>query len=145
MSLMIDHNEAMITYERLGALPLRPGALNPVAKLNTEQDPNGLDQHTKGAKLDMGKPRVSLVLGGFARALTEVAKVGTYGAKKYTDNGWMEVPNGVERYTDALLRHQLAELTGEENDQDTELSHAAHLAWNALARLDLMLRAKAKV
>lgn len=105
-----------------------------------ETDPTGRDAHTKGAKLDAGKVRCSLVLGGFPRALLEVAKVGTYGANKYTDNGWMEVPNGIERYNDALMRHQLSELSGERCDRDTGLLHAAHAAWNALARLELQLR-----
>lgn len=106
----------------------------------TESDPNGLNAHTPGAKLDAGKLRPALVLGGFARALTEVCKVGTYGATKYTDNGWMEVPNGVTRYDDAKLRHWLAEKSGVECDADTKLLHASHEAWNALARLDLLLR-----
>ncbi len=111
--------------------------LNPIL---SERDPHGKDPHEKGAKLDAGKVRTSLVLGGFSRALLEVGKVGTYGAKKYTDNGWMEVPNGGERYTDALMRHLLSDFAGEERDQDTELLHAAHAAWNALARLELKLR-----
>lgn len=106
----------------------------------TESDPNGLNAHTPGAKLDAGKLRPALVLGGFARALTEVCKVGTYGATKYTDNGWMEVLNGVTRYDDAKLRHWLAEKSGVECDADTKLLHASHEAWNALARLDLLLR-----
>jgi hypothetical protein len=110
----------------------------------TEVDPNGVGAHTSGAKLDAGKNRVSLVLGGFARALEEVSRVGTFGANKYTDNGWIEVPNGIERYTDALGRHLLKECQGELTDPDSNLMHAAHLAWNALARLDLMLRAKGK-
>jgi hypothetical protein len=114
--------------------------MNQISKI--ESDPNGLDAHSPGAKLDAGKPRLSLVLGGFPRALTEVAKVGTYGAKKYTDNGWQTVSNGFERYTDAMQRHQMAEWKGEENDRDTDLKHAAHLAWNALARLELLLRAE---
>jgi hypothetical protein len=105
-----------------------------------ESDPHGLDAHTQGAKLDAGKNRLSLVLFGFARALEEVGKVGTYGAKKYTDNGWCEVPDGVQRYSDAMLRHVLAEARGEVLDCDTGLRHAAHAAWNALARLDLMIR-----
>ncbi|MEY2689287.1 MAG: Curvibacter phage [Pseudomonadota bacterium] len=105
-----------------------------------EADPNGLDAHTPGAKLDAGKPRCALVLGGFARALLEVCKVGTYGAVKYTPNGWTRVDNGVERYDDAGLRHWLTEKTGQPADADTELLHASHQAWNALARLDLMLR-----
>jgi hypothetical protein len=105
-----------------------------------ERDPTGRDPHSPGAKLDDGKPMVSLVLGGFARALLEVARVGTFGAKKYTPNGWLEVPNGIERYTDALGRHLLSEWQGETLDPQTELLHAAHTAWNALARLERMLR-----
>ena len=105
-------------------------------------DPNGIDQHAPGAKLDKGKPRHGLVLGAFANALTEVAKVGTFGANKYSDNGWLSVPNGLARYTDAMLRHHFAEAGGEELDKDSGLRHAAHLAWNALAVLELALREK---
>ena len=106
-----------------------------------ETDPLGRDAHAPGAKLDAGKVRPALVLRGFARALLEVSKVGTYGAVKYTENGWMEVPDGIARYDDAKLRHWLYEATGEAADKDTKLRHAAHEAWNALARLDLLLRA----
>lgn len=105
-----------------------------------EKDPTGKSAHEAGAKLDAGKVRPALVLGGFARALLEVAKVGTFGAAKYTDNGWTTVPNGEERYDDALLRHWLKEKMGEQNDPDSELLHKAHAAWNALATLDLLLR-----
>lgn len=106
----------------------------------TEKDPDGLTPDQPGAKLDAGKCRAGLVLGGFARALHAVGEVGTYGANKYSDNGWMQVNNGVSRYTDALWRHMLAEAQGQERDFDTRLLHAAHAAWNALARLDLILR-----
>jgi hypothetical protein len=105
-----------------------------------ESDPNGKKANEVGAKLDAGKNRLGLVLFGFARALQEVGRVGTYGANKYTDNGWTEVHDGERRYTDALLRHLLREATGEQCDPDTGLHHAAHAAWNALARLDLALR-----
>jgi len=108
----------------------------------TEQDPNGKDPHEAGAKLDAGKIRAGLVLLGFPRALLEVAKVGTYGAKKYTDNGWMEVPNGEQRYTDAMLRHLMQDAKGEVLDGDTKLMHKAHMAWNALAVLELALLAE---
>lgn len=117
--------------------PIKPTAFN-IGKV----DPNNIDQHAPGAKLDHGKPRHGLVLGAFSNALTEVAKVGTFGANKYTDNGWLSVPNGLERYTDALLRHHFAEAAGERNDPESELSHAAHRAWNALAVLELALRKK---
>ncbi len=105
-----------------------------------EKDPNGLNPHQPGAKLDAGKPRPGLVLGGFASALQAVTEVGTYGARKYTDNGWKDVPNGIDRYTDAMHRHLLAEAAGELRDRDTGILHAAHAAWNALARLDLLIR-----
>jgi len=105
-----------------------------------EADPNGKQPNEAGAKLDVGKNRLGLVLCGFARALQEVGAVGTYGANKYTDNGWTEVPDGERRYTDAMLRHLMREATGEERDPDSGLRHAAHCCWNALARLDLALR-----
>ena len=105
-----------------------------------EADPNGLHPNSPGAKLDAGKVRPSRVLGGFARALWEVSKVGTYGATKYTDNGWMEVADGDKRYDDAKMRHWLKEKMGEKCDKDTNLTHLAHEAWNALARLDLHIR-----
>ena len=107
---------------------------------DNEVDPNGKSAHDKGSKLDAGKNRLDLVLGEFTRALQEVGKVGTFGANKYTDNGWIEVPNGQSRYADALLRHYFKSKMGEEIDPDSDLDHLAHLAWNALAILELKLR-----
>lgn len=107
-----------------------------------ESDPTGRKPNDPGAKLDQGKNRLGLVMFGFARALQEVGKVGTYGAQKYSDNGWMEVPDGKRRYTDAMFRHLMKEAAGEEIDPDTQLLHAAQTAWNSLSRLELMLREK---
>lgn len=91
-------------------------------------------------KYDSGKIRPSLVLLSMSRALQSVSEVATFGADKYTDDGWCQVPDGVKRYTDAMLRHMLAEASGEVNDPESGLPHAAHIAWNALARLDLEQR-----
>ena len=104
-----------------------------------ESDPKGLDPHQPGAKLDAGKVRMGLVMRGFARALFEVGRVGTYGAGKYTPNGWLEVENGEERYMDAGLRH-LVDDAIEEIDKDTDLWHLAQATWNLLAVLELRLR-----
>lgn len=93
------------------------------------------DPHQPGVKLDAGKPRLSLVIKGFGDALTEVAKVATFGAVKYTDDGWREVPDGIARYTDAKFRHA----TQSGVDPESGLLHAAHEAWNALAVLQLMI------
>ena len=93
-----------------------------------------------GVKLDAGKVRPALVICGFARAMLEVADVATFGAQKYSDDGWVSVPNGFERYTDAMYRHLLAEAAGEQRDSESGIYHAAHAAWNLLARLEIMLR-----
>ena len=107
-----------------------------------ESDPNGLDSHTPGAKLDAGKPRPWLMIAGFAHALNAVADVTTKGAAKYTPNGWQHVENGPERYMDALVRHQLALARGESVDPDTGCLHLAQVVWNALATLELQLRSE---
>ena len=106
----------------------------------SERDPHGLSLHEPGAKGDAGKTRAGLAIGGFARAILAVSEVATFGARKYTPHGWVAVPDGVERYTDAMYRHLLAEAAGDALDDDSGLSHAAHAAWCALARLDLLLR-----
>lgn len=103
-----------------------------------ESDPTGRDQHEPGAKTDAGKPDLSLLIL-FGRALTAVGEVGTYGAEKYTRGGWQTVPDGINRYTAALLRHVFQEQT-DRYDSDLPVLHAAQVAWNALARLELILR-----
>lgn len=91
----------------------------------------------KGVKLDGEKPRMDLVLRGFSHAIEDVADVGTYGAHKYTDDGWQSVDNGIERYLSAMIRHYLKYRQGEIYDIESELPHLSHMAWNALAVLEL--------
>lgn len=119
-----------------------PGCLPTGATTQPEKDPSGLDAHTPGAKLDQGKLLPWLCISSFSNALTEVAKVTTIGAKKYTPNGWIEVENGRERYMEAMTRHLLKLGTGEVLDEDTQCYHLAQVAWNALAVLELQLRGK---
>ena len=109
-----------------------------------ESDPTDRAANAPGAKLDAGKPRPSLVIEGMARAIMAVSKVATFGANKYSDGGWVDVPNGEARYADAGYRHVLKRAMGEEVDKDSEELHLAHEAWNALAKLDLFLRNKEK-
>lgn len=104
----------------------------------SESDPTGRSSHTPGAKLDAGKvPILQGALEYFPNALREVAQVSYVGAKKYTWKGWESVPDGINRYGNALARHLLAT---ELYDVDTGCLHAAQVAWNALARLELILR-----
>lgn len=110
-----------------------------------EYDPTGRKPKEAGAKLDAGKPKIAKgVLQYFPRALGEVARVSEFGASKYTWKGWETVADGEERYLDALSRHILAEVTEGDITKDSGLLHAAHEAWNALARLELILRRKSK-
>jgi hypothetical protein len=103
-----------------------------------EEDPFGVSLNTPGAKADANKPRVDLIFDGMPLALLEVARVATFGAAKYSEHGWLQVPNGFQRYTAAMDRHRLQE--GEFIDRDSGIAHAAHCAWNSLARLELLLR-----
>lgn len=106
-----------------------------------DQDPNGLKPNEPGAKLDAGKPNAFRgLLDYFPRALLAVSEVSSYGARKYSWGGWKHVPDGLLRYSDAQVRHLLIEASGEPVDKETGLLHAAHTAWNALARLELLLK-----
>ncbi len=109
-----------------------------------EKDPTGRDPKQGGAKLDAGKnPIFQGVLSYFPRALEAVSIVSFEGAKKYSWKGWESVPDGVNRYSDALGRHLLEEGKGNLYDNaagGTNLLHAAQICWNALARLELMLK-----
>ena len=99
-----------------------------------------MDLHRPGAKADADKPKMRLVTGDMARAITEVAKVGTYGANKYMEGGWIHVLDGFNRYEDAQQRHAAYRHMGEVRDEESGLLHLAHEAWNALAKLELYLR-----
>lgn len=108
-----------------------------------ETDPNGLNPKEKGAKLDTGKsPIFRGLFDYFPRACMEVAKVSAKGAEKYVWKGWEKVPDGIERYSDALGRHLLLKSIEGPNDSDTGLLHDAQIAWNALAILEMALREK---
>lgn len=95
---------------------------------------------TGAVKYDGGKsPIFRGALAYFPVAIGAVADVSAFGASKYAWNGWRDVDDGVVRYTDALVRHLTEEGKGEVLDPDSRRLHAAHVAWNALARLELIL------
>lgn len=110
-----------------------------------ETDPTGKTLNEAGAKADAGKPDCGL-LGMFGRALTDVARLATAGADKYSRGGWISVPDGFNRYTGAMGRHYFKE-DRQLYDDDPELLkyldkpilHATQVAWNSLARLELLL------
>ena len=115
-----------------------------MSESNIERTPDGLDQHAPGAKVDAGKILADDILSQFPRALWTVCELGTIGASKYTLGGWQHVEDGERRYANAQMRHKLKEWMGEEIDEETEVLHATADAWNALARLELILRRQEK-
>ncbi len=108
-------------------------------KETTNDDPRKIE--AGAIKYDAGKsPVFRGALDYFPRAIEQVANVSNFGATKYAWKGWQDVSEGYERYSDALARHLTSEGKGEIADRDSGLLHAAHAAWNALARLELYLR-----
>lgn len=77
---------------------------------------------TGGTKHDQEKVRLELLS---PIALTEIAKVLTFGAKKYEAHNWRK---GFiwSRLLGATMRHMLAFIGGQDKDPETGLSHLAH-------------------
>ena len=93
-----------------------------------------------GIKYDSQKPLIYVILKQFPNALALVAKCSEYGHNKYIENdanwdNWKQLENAEFRYSNAMIRHAIAE----GNDEESKLPHAAHAAWNALARLEKIL------
>ena len=95
-------------------------------------------------KHDSGKsPVFRGVFKYFPKALKAVADISAMGAKKYSWGGWKDSATfaDVHRFEDALGRHLLNEHVEGWYDPESNLLHAAHAAWNALAKLELLLGA----
>ena len=86
----------------------------------------------KEAKFDAGKYRPTLVPPSLVLA---VAAVREYGVEKYKDpDNWRMVEP--ERYLDAMYRHLLSYLSGEEYDEERGLPHLWHMACNLAFIID---------
>ena len=93
----------------------------------TTEKPEEPSAPAEGIKFDSGKLRPGLFP---VECFEEISKVLTYGANKYAPDNWKKV--SPDRYIDALWRHYIAWQTGEMNDSESGLSHAAHFATNAV-------------
>lgn len=84
-------------------------------------------EYNQQAKADNGKLQLTLVPRQIIR---DIAAVRMYGNQKYGDpENWKTVE--IERYRDAAFRHFLAYLDNPNgNDEESGLSHLAHLACN---------------
>lgn len=94
----------------------------------------------KGKKYDSGKSMVGTLCRIFPRALLSIGKCIEFGTHKYPNPAnWQLVEGAFTRYQDSLQRHYLKFLAGQERDQETNLLHLSHMAWNCLAILELYL------
>jgi hypothetical protein len=80
--------------------------------------------HYATAKHDSDKPRYDLLP---PVAIDLMAQVMTFGAKKYKPEGWRTVPDALQRYQAAMLRHAFSIQRGELIDAESGLPHAAHV------------------
>lgn len=85
------------------------------------------DKYDQTIKADAGKLRLSLVP---RQIIYDIAKVREYGVSKYGDNeSWKRVE--IQRYRDAAYRHFMLYLDEPDGvDEESGLSHLAHLACN---------------
>lgn len=90
-------------------------------------------------KADAGKARMDLLPWA---ALVEVGRVLAFGCIKYSEDSWRDVPDARKRYLAAMLRHVAAIQDGEATDPESGLSHAGHMACNALFVCWLTLKGK---
>ena len=96
----------------------------------------------KDLKYDDGKPRVDLIEPDF---ILGVARILTYGAKKYTPNSWKtSVKDPMNRYYAAAMRHLLAWKCGDKTDNETGENHLYHAACNLMfmAYFDMQIQAE---
>ena len=100
-------------------------------------------KETEGVKLNKLKPQISLLFKQFPDALEAIAKCSEYGHKKYKETdadflNFKRVSEGSKAYADAGLRHRLKKGI----DLESMLPHCYHVAWNALAELQLLIEEK---
>ena len=86
----------------------------------------------KGIKHDQDKLRFDLIP---VSAIEELARVYTQGAQKYGEYNWNKGLSW-SRIFAAIMRHLWAFWRGENNDQETGISHAAHAAWGCFALIE---------
>jgi len=102
----------------------------------------------------VGKVQMQLFDEGFPNAVLEVAKVMTWAAenKGYKPNDWKNLPNADTEFSAAASRHKLKALIQKVNDvsplertdEESNIVHLAHVAFNVLAELELVLTGKIK-
>jgi hypothetical protein len=82
----------------------------------------------KGERENKGKLRWSLVS---RKALAPMVRVLMFGAEKYDDHNWKKGLKYTE-ICESLQRHMDDFLDGDDNDDESKLSHVGHILCNAM-------------
>jgi len=109
-----------------------PRYLNDVLISYSKKEWEELMATEKGVKHDANKLRLELIPTEVERAIGEVL---SFGARKYTDNGWQSVSNSRERYYGACRRHMLYHRSGVDIDKESGLPHL----WHALTNMAFLV------
>ena len=92
---------------------------------NVEEEKQ-MGQETAG-RFSAGKLRHDLIAPW---ALSELAKVYTYGTQKYDDDNWWKGLRWKRDVYGCILRHVWKWFRGERFDDESGVHHLAHAAWN---------------
>lgn len=94
-------------------------------------------------KAQLGKPTAGRFNQGKIRydlmppwAMEQIAKVYTYGTRKYDDDNWWKGMKWRKDVFGCIERHIKKWLRGEQLDDESGLHHLAHAAWNCIALME---------
>lgn len=151
----LTYNEAMLVAENIEhdflSKDVKILGIEEVGETPMPDSPDGIDKNKeepvydltddgKGKKYDSGKSMVGTLCRVFPRALLGIGQCIEFGTRKYPKpDNWKLVEGAFTRYQDSMMRHYLKFLAGQEKDSETNLLHLKHMAWNALAILELYL------
>lgn len=138
-------DDAVIYTDKAGNKLMKNGGVVPAQQMDLPGMSTPTIPAQGGAKYDGGKLRWGLLMRGMGPALAGIVQVLMFGAQKYAADSWQTVPNGYERYKDALYRH-LASI--EQNgpsakDEESGLPEWWHIGCCTLFCIWLDLKGKA--
>jgi hypothetical protein len=104
-----------------------------------KQVPTGQETRVKNATTGGEKgSKLSQLSSAPAEALALLGEVYGFGAQKYERHNFRKGYAWSLSY-DAMLRHLLASLAGEDRDPESGLYHLAHLTWHGLTLLQFLI------
>lgn len=100
--------------------------------VRTEEEEAQMGKET-AARFSTGKIRYDLIP---PNSLEELAKVYTYGTRKYSDDNWWKGLKWKKDVFGCILRHVWKWFRGEKCDDESGLHHLSHAAWNCFTLME---------